>query len=377
MFIKKEFKVYSPLTVASVKSFTKDASEDSDRVLLEGIASTTSKDLHDEIVALSAIESMAEQAPLLNLHCDHDWFMEGVIGAIKESSVEDKKLHIKFLVTKDYTPKVRDLLETGVRLGLSIGGYATSYDEKNGIINDIELHEISLTPMPANWDTMGTVTTSKGLIKSTCLSGACNEIIKNMGGHTMTSEEHKKTKAEEGEGEGTNTGLTRDDAIELFNELMAEKEETIVQEVTDKIKSEVEAIVQDIIDGEDDGEGNAGEEKNPEEEKAGTENNTSSTPETSEKKLNEMITHAVTTSMNNLLGEEFVDQVAQKMFNNLDTKRTTKGSKYEEFKKQIKNESTEQEPREKSSYSSKEGAEALLRKQKTANPIVAAALKNL
>ena len=374
---KKEFKVYSPLTTESVKSFTKNEAND-ERILLDGVASTTSRDLHDEIVALSAIESMAEQAPLLNIHGDHDWFLDGIMGAIKDATVEDKQLHIKFLVTKEHTPKVRDLLETGVRLGLSIGGYATSYDEKNQIINEIELHEISLTGMPANWDTMGTVTTSKGLVKSNCLTGACNEIIKNMGGNTMTSEEYKKTKAE---GEETNTGLTEEDVINLFNELMAEKEETIAQEITDKIESKIEAIVQDIIDGNEDGgdegEGNAGEEGKPEEEKAGTENNTTSTPETSEKKLNEMITDAVNKSINNIFGEEFVDQVAQKMFDNLDTTRTTKGSKFEEFQKQTGTKNQETEPTEKSTYSSKEAAEILLRKQKAANPIVAAAIKNM
>ena len=378
MFKKREFKVYSPLTSESVKSFTKNEAND-ERILLTGVASTTSRDLHDEIVALSAIESMAEQAPLLNIHGDHDWFLDGILGAIKDATVEDKQLHIKFLVTKEHTPKVRDLLETGVRLGLSIGGYATSYDEKNQIINEIELHEISLTGMPANWDTMGTVTTSKGLVKSNCLTGACNEIIKNMGGNTMTSNKNQKTKAE-GE-EQNQDGLTRDEAIDLFNELMAEKEETIAQEITDKVESKIEAIVQDIIDGKEDGddgegEGSAGEEQKPEEEKAGAENNIESTPETSEKKLNEMITDAVSKSINNIFGDEFVDQVANKMFDNLDNNRTTKGSKFEEFKKQSQK---VEEPVEKSTktYSSKEAAEILLRKQKTANPIVAAAMKNI
>ena len=90
-----------------------------------------------------------------------------------------------------------------------------------------------------------------------------------------------------------------------------------------------------------------------------------------------MITDALNKSINNIFGEEFVDQVAQKMFDNIDANRTVKGSKFEEFKKQSGIESTETEPTKKSTYSSKEAAEILLRKQKTANPIVAAAIKNM
>ena len=61
--MKKEFKVYSPLTNKSVERFITKSDDGSDeRILLEGIASTTSRDLHDEIVSSAAIESMAEQA---------------------------------------------------------------------------------------------------------------------------------------------------------------------------------------------------------------------------------------------------------------------------------------------------------------------------
>ena len=65
--VKKEFKVYSPLTAKSVREFTtkENTSGDGERILLEGIASTTSRDLQDEIVSKDAIESMAGQAAAL------------------------------------------------------------------------------------------------------------------------------------------------------------------------------------------------------------------------------------------------------------------------------------------------------------------------
>ena len=62
--VKKEFKVYSPLTAKSVKEFTAKSIEDegdSERILLEGIASTTSRDLHDEIVSAEAIEMIMKR----------------------------------------------------------------------------------------------------------------------------------------------------------------------------------------------------------------------------------------------------------------------------------------------------------------------------
>ena len=382
--MKKEFKVYSPLTNKSVDRFLTKSEEDGsdERIMLEGIASTTSRDLHDEIVSSAAIESMAEQAMVLNIHGDHWYDLQDVIGAIKESSVEDKQLHIKFLITKRHTPDIKDLLETGVRLGLSIGGYVTNYDEKNRIINEIELHEISLTAMPANWDTFGTVTTSKGLVESNCLTGACYEIVKNLNGEIMTTKE-MNTKEEPQSQE--DSGLTEDKVIELINEYMAEKEETIVEEITGKVESQlesmVEAKVQELIDDEEDvppAEETDGETKAQEDE----EDEDASTEEDKEdetKSLSpEMITEVINKGIADALGDDFADKVASKMFGDLDKSRSTKGSKFDEYQKSLKEtKEPEEVATEKSCYSSKEAAEFLLRKQKSANPLMAAVTKNL
>lgn len=376
--MKKEFKVYSPLTKKSVDRFLTKSEGSDERILLTGIASTTSRDLHDEIVSSQAIESMADQAASLNIHGDHWYYLEDVIGAIQESTVEDNQLKIKFLITKKHTPDIKDLLETGVKLGLSIGGYVTSYDEKNRIINEIELHEISLTAMPANWDTFGTVTTSKGLVESTCITGACYEIVKNINGDTMAKKQNIVKE------EPSNEGLTQDDVIELINEYMAEKEETIAQEITDKVESKldsiVEAKVQELINNDDgDGstegneEGTGGDDKSankPSEEEEGEEE------ETEEKSISaEMIEDAINKGIAKYFGDDFEDKIAAKMFANLDQSRTTGQSKFEEYQKHIENPT--EEPVAKSTFSSKEAAEALINKQKAANPIMAAAFKNL
>ena len=382
--MKKEFKVYSPLTSKSVDRFLTKSEEDGsdERIMLEGIASTTSRDLHDEIVSSAAIESMAEQAMVLNIHGDHWYDLQDVIGAIKESTVEDKQLKIKFLITKRHTPDIKDLLETGVRLGLSIGGYVTNYDEKNRIINEIELHEISLTAMPANWDTFGTVVSSKGLVESNCLTGACYEIVKNLNGEIMTKKE-MNTKEEPQSQE--DSGLTEDKVIELINEYMAEKEETIVEEITGKVESQlesmVEAKVQELIDDEEDvppAEETDGETKAQEDEEDEDASTEEEDKEDETKSLSpEMITEVINKGIADALGDDFADKVASKMFGDLDKSRSTKGSKFEQYKKSLPTEEEPEEHTEKSSYSSKEAAEFLLRKQKAANPIMAAALKNL
>ena len=383
--VKKEFKVYSPLTSKSVDRFlTKSEESNSDeRILLEGIASTTSRDLHDEIVSSAAIDSMAEQAMALNIHGDHWYDLADVIGAIKESTVEDKQLKIKFLITKRHTPDIKDLLETGVKLGLSIGGYVTNYDEKNRIINAIELHEISLTAMPANWDTFGTVSTAKGLVESNCITGACYEIVKNLNGEIMTTKE-MKTKEESQPQE--DSGLTEDKVIELINEYMAEKEETIAQEITDKVESKLESIVEakveELIKDDEEtkpAEEETGETKTQEEDEEEDEASTEEEDKEDETKSlsPEMITEVINKGIADALGDDFADKVASKMFGDLDKSRSNKGSKFDEYQKSLPTKEPEEVATEKSCYSSKEAAEFLLRKQKSANPLMAAVTKNL
>ena len=397
--LKKEFKVYSPLTRESVQQFTTknqdDNDGDSERILLEGIASTTNRDLQDEIVSPAAIETMAQQAEYLNIHANHWYGVEDVVGAIKESKVEDGKLHIKFLITKKYTPDIRDLLDTGVRLGLSIGGAITNYDEKNRIINELELYEISLTPMPANWDTFGTVTTSKGLVESNCLTGACYAIVKTLNNEEDNMETKNETHKEE---EVESSGLTQDEVIALINEYMAEKEETIAQEITDKVESQLEAIVDSKIkealdeeppaeeDESSEGEGATpaaeGEAKatEPEEDDDDEEPKPDEDEDEDDESAKSVdIADLIKSSINEALGDDFADKVAAKMWGDFDRTRTTKGSKYQEFQEAMKTTTTEPtpEPVEKTTYSTKEAAEILLKKQKSANPIMAAAMKNL
>lgn len=381
-----EFKLYSRLTNKSVSQITKtdnDAIDDSERILLTGVASTTSRDLQDEIVSSEAIQSMKEQALNLNIHGDHWYGLEDVIGAIKDVNADDDILSIKFLITKRHTPAVKDLLETGVNLGLSIGGYVTDYDNNNNIIKAIELREISLTAMPANWDTFGTVTTSKGITESTCLTGACYNIIKNNfnGENNMTKEE--STKADETQ----DTSITLEDVKNFLDEYMAEKESAMVEEVTNNVKSQVETLVEakvkELLDEPTE------EQETPEEEETKAEEEEEEKPKEEDEEdkdddanktlTSEDIASLISKGISDALGDNFADTIASKMWGNMDKERSTTGSKFDAFmKSQNTEESVEDNTQtSKSTYTVEETAKALYQRQGAANPIMAAAFKNM
>lgn len=386
MKTSNEFKLYSRLTNKSVSQITKtddDAIDDSERILLTGVASTTSRDLQDEIVSSEAIQSMKDQALNLNIHGDHWYGLEDVIGAIKDVNADDDILSIKFLITKRHTPAVKDLLETGVNLGLSIGGYVTDYDNNNNIIKAIELREISLTAMPANWDTFGTVTTSKGITESTCLTGACYNIIKNNfnGENNMTKEE--STKADETQ----DTSITLEDVKNFLDEYMAEKESAMVEEVTNNVKSQVETLVEakvkELLDEPTEKQETPEEEETKaeeeEEEKPKEEDEEDKDDDANKTLTSEDIASLISKGISDALGDNFADTVASKMWGNMDKERSTTGSKFDAFmKSQNTEESVEDNTQtSKSTYTVEETAKALYQRQGAANPIMAAAFKNM
>ena len=395
---KNEFKIYSKLTRKTLDDVYKSDDDNSeDRILLSGVASTTSRDLQDEVVSSEAIQMMAEQAPELNIHGDHWYGLEDVIGAIKDVDVTDDSLAIDFLITKRHTPIIRDLLETGINLGLSIGGYVTDYDSNENIIKAIELREISLTAMPANWDTFGTVTSKSGVVESTCLSGACYNIIKSINGEKNMSQEVESTKADEAQ----ETPITLEDVKDFLDEYMAEKEATMVEEVTNKVEAQLESLVEskvkELLDDteeveeeteepekSDEPEDTKADETSEEEEEEDVEeeDDTKSTdPEVALSVPTVDVEKAIQEGVAKALGDvDFADMIASKMFNHLDKSRDTSGSKFNEFIKSQKEESSQTEETldtSKSTYTTQETAELLMKKQQSANPILGAVIRNI
>ena len=161
MINKNKFILYSKITTKSLNEI-KD-NKDSERLTLEGVASTKNRDLQDEIIDSACLKSMQQQAPGLTIMGDHTYgLFDGVIGAVKEVlPTDDDSLKIKFQIRNKFSEEVKDILSTGINQGLSIDGQVTDYIESSKTIKGINLREISLTAMPANWDTYGTVTTTK------------------------------------------------------------------------------------------------------------------------------------------------------------------------------------------------------------------------
>ena len=168
----KEFKVYAPPSIKAEPTLNKDGT-----LTITGVASTTNQDLDGEIISEKALASLKDQAVGLNLHLDHNHDYNGGIGAITEAFIQDNTLVITAKVLKDFASSIRDRLKLGMNMGFSIGGIPIIKNSRSNIIDDFILLEISLTLLPANWDTFGTVET-KGLVESNCLTGACHYILK-------------------------------------------------------------------------------------------------------------------------------------------------------------------------------------------------------
>ena len=117
--LDKQFQLYARPQIYpdTTKSYT--LNEDGS-LTIEGIASTTNKDLQDDIVTPSAIESMKRQLQAgLNLHGDH-WYglFDGIIGAINGVIDTDAySLRIKAKILPQYASELRDMLDIGVKLG--------------------------------------------------------------------------------------------------------------------------------------------------------------------------------------------------------------------------------------------------------------------
>ena len=188
------FKWYAPSTHKSYNL------NDDGTLTIEGVASTTNRDLEGDVILQSAIDSMKIQLTTTrkNLHGDHEYTLfKGILGAItKVVDSDNNVLKIRATILSKFAPLIKEMLDIGVQLGLSIGGRIKDYDQTNDgwEIKDIDLFEISLTGMPANYDTFGTVTTAKNVdvVETKCLAGACHILRKNMESNKMPGENNSQ-----------------------------------------------------------------------------------------------------------------------------------------------------------------------------------------
>ena len=221
----KQFKVYAP---PSTKQYSLN---DDGTLTITGVFSTTNEDLDGDIVSQRALASLQKQAVGLNLHLDHVHTYEGGIGVITDSSLEENKVYITAVILSEHAPSILERLNLGMNFGFSIGGIPVVNNINPQIIDDFVLLEISLTLLPANWDTFGTVE-AKGIVKSKCLTGACHYIIKNS--QNIMKKEFQ---------EDIDSNELRQTIINYVNEAFANKEPVII----DEFKNELQPIVAEIV----------------------------------------------------------------------------------------------------------------------------------
>ena len=220
----KEFKIYAP---PSQKQYSLN---DDGTLTITGVFSTTNKDLDGDIVSPKALESLKNQAVGLNLHLDHNHSYDGGIGVVTDSFIKENQVYITAKILKEYAQGILERLVLGMNFGFSVGGIPVVNNLNPQIIDDFVLLEISLTLLPANWDTFGTVE-AKGVVKSKCLTGACHYIIKN-------SKNVMKKEITE-----TDSNELQEMIINIVNEAFANKEQVII----DEFRNELQPIVAEIV----------------------------------------------------------------------------------------------------------------------------------
>ncbi len=232
--VLKQFKVYAP-PVSKANTLNKDGT-----LTITGVASTTNQDLDGEIISEKALNSLKNQAVGLNLHLDHNHDYNGGIGAVTEAHIEENTLVITANVLPEHAKGILDRLKLGMNMGFSIGGIPIIKNSRSNIIDDFILLEISLTLLPANWDTFGTVE-SKNLVESNCLTGACHHILseKKKKENNLVSDTMDKAKQ---------SGKVIDDAtkqelVDIVNEAIINLKPLIL----DELKEEMVKLVQEVV----------------------------------------------------------------------------------------------------------------------------------
>lgn len=223
-----KFKIYAP---PECKSHELNADG---TLTITGIASTTNEDLDGEIVTADGLQSLASQVVGLNLHMDHNHKYDGGIGVVTDAELGDDFLRITAKVLPEYAVGIKQRLDLGMKFGFSIGGIPVIKGGSSRIINEFLLLEVSLTLLPANWDTFGTVET-KGIVESKCITGACHYILKK-----NKSSENMKSKS-------ANQLEVTDEVKQELTDIVNEAIYNIKPQILDDIRGEVGVIVQDVV----------------------------------------------------------------------------------------------------------------------------------
>lgn len=145
-----------------------------------GVASGL-KDKQDDTLSENFLNSIVKQlktglsidGSTLPIPADdnHKEGLQSIIGAAHDAWIEDNKVMAKFSIADQWIPVIKGLIKAGVKLGGSIKGKATAYND-NGEIDDGFITKIAITDTPAAWDLRGTL--------APCPNGICQQISKSL-----------------------------------------------------------------------------------------------------------------------------------------------------------------------------------------------------
>ena len=235
-----EYRVYG----LPIEAKSYDMNDDGTLTIV-GVASTTNKDYANEIVSPEVLESLAQQAVGINIYRDHNRHYDGGIGAVIKAWVTDNQLWIEGKILSEYAPGIKERLDIGMNFGFSISGFPKKQRTPEGLlIVDYDLKDITLTYIPMNWDTYGTVEyKSQNLIASNCLTGACYHALND--GEIMSEEETKTEPIQEEpvideKDMNNDAGLSdaqKNEVKDIMNEVIAELEPRIIENLKPELES--------------------------------------------------------------------------------------------------------------------------------------------
>ena len=197
-----------------------------DEVLhIRGLANTGTTDIEGDTLTREALLDICNQATQHNLHIDHDETIDGVLGPITRAELTPEGVEIDAdILEGKYTSRIRDLLEHGVRLGMSVRGLA---ERAGGNFVRVVLTEISLTPLPADQSTLGSVVIVKSF----------GELARRVVGFDDENLEEDNMADEV---------ITKDVVIELINTGFNERKEEFLETIREELKDEFGVVLGEL-----------------------------------------------------------------------------------------------------------------------------------
>lgn len=190
-YTNKRFKVIMPLR--------KGYFADDGFYYIEYGLSTNTKDLEGERASDDCLKGMVEQAPKINGFEAHEYGLDDTIGPVVDSWVAKENgiemMYVKVRVKPSLTEKIKEHVDTGTRLGGSFGGICLKDHMEKGVrvLDEVLLLDATLTPLPVNFDTLGSAREAT----KECKNGVCRQIYKSIEDRYFKKTKEKPTNREE------------------------------------------------------------------------------------------------------------------------------------------------------------------------------------